>query len=200
MTDESKIYKIILPFDDMRDVLDITLTNEAIEDGSVSRTDRLHPDIQLYQFSMKIDNQILWFQTENLPQFKFVLKNSSEFMRLSLNANYSSILIDKNTLTAVGEPLSGTLNQIVKEDLKLNCHVMMSGSIRIDNGHSTVHGYSFYVKDITDKNGDIINRNDNRIYDLINMILNGRFNHYSLKFRRVNTITSIKNEDSILHV
>lgn len=149
--DGTPIVTSALLFGKTVDLLGISQSDAMISLGVQNQTDTLDPTVDLSRVYVSIaTNQILGFTTLNLPYFNFVPNAQGDYKLLSLTADTTSFLINKDTTHVDGTALSGALAVIATNNLIVRIHAVYNGSVRTDTGNITVYANTFEVAQIVD--------------------------------------------------
>ena len=120
------------------DLLALSQTDALLASGVMDMTDTLDPFVNLQFVYVKFGNDILKFNTSNLPLANFTYSTQNNYRVMTLNFQTTSILIDKNTKQHNGSALVD-LAGVVTNDLSLRLEVALSGSVNIETGETSVY-------------------------------------------------------------
>ena len=121
------------------DLLGLSQLDSLIAAGVMDQTDSLDPAINLQNVYVKFGDDILKFNTINLPLSNFTYTTQDNYRKMALNFTTTSVLINKDTKQIDGSALVD-LAGVVTNDLSVRVELVLNGSINIETGECQVYG------------------------------------------------------------
>ena len=137
------------------DLLGLSQTDTLLNTGLMDMTDTLDPYITLQSAYIHVGQDKLKINTSNLPLSNFTYTTQNNYRVMTLNFATTSVLVNHATTNLDGSALV-TLAGVVTSDLILRLEIMMTGSINIETGETTVFGNYVRLYSATDSNGNTL--------------------------------------------
>lgn len=167
------------------DLLGLSQTDTLLQAGLMDQTDSIDPYVTLQNVYVTIGNDILKFQTINLPLSNFTAATQNNYRIQTLNFTTTSILLNKDTKQADGSALV-SLNGIVTNDLIVRAKLVLSGSINIETGETSVFGNLVGVHTVQDNTGAQLDLASPPAAAIVALIDAGKIEGYDLQAYRTN--------------
>lgn len=145
-----------LAFGKKIDLLGISQTDTLLAGGTMDMTDSVDPAIELKDVYVKIGDNIIRFDTSNLPLSVFNFAPQSNYRNQQLNFTTKSLLVRKGTKNHDGSALTGDLAVLDTADLSARLEVSVSGSVNIETGETILQGMVVGVDSVYDVDGNAL--------------------------------------------
>lgn len=167
------------------DLLGISQTDALLASGSMDQTDSIDPGIDLKTAYVKIGDDVLSFNVQNLPLANFIAAPQGNYRLMNLSFVTTSVLVNKDTKQIDGSALVDTA-AIVTNDYIVRLKVVMSGSVNIETGQTTVYGNNVSVHSVQDNTGELLDMTAGAVATLVAAINAGSIIGYDLVAYRTN--------------
>ena len=137
------------------DILGLSETDSLLATGIQNQTDSLDRTVNLVNTYVKVGDDILKFNVQNLPLSNFTYSTQNNYRVETLNFTTTSVLINKNTKRVDGSDLV-TLAGVVTDDLIVRLELNLNGTVNIETGELQVFGNVATVYTVQDNNGNLL--------------------------------------------
>ncbi len=168
------------------DLLGLSQTEALLSTGIMDMTDTIDPAVKLQSIYVKIGDDVLKFNTSNLPYSEFVYSTQQNYRLMQLNFTTNSMRINKATKNVDGSALT-TLGSVITNDLIIRMEVNMSGTINIELGDTSVFGNMVSAFTVADANGNLLALDAAPAAAIVNAIKTATIVGYDLLAYRTNT-------------
>ncbi len=139
-------------------LLGISATDALLNAGTMDVTDSIVPSVKLAKlyvtFTDGTHTDVLSFDVKELPYASFTYSTQQNYRLMTLNFSTNSLLINKNTLTVAGGPLTVSyLANLVTNNQIARLQLDATGSVNIEMGDTTVFGNSIVAYTLQDSTG-----------------------------------------------
>lgn len=167
------------------DLLGLSQTDALLASGTMDQTDSIDPGIDLRTVYIQVGDDIISFNVNNLPLANFVASPQGNYRLMVLNFSTTSVLANKDLKQVDGSALVD-LASIVTNDYIVRLKIVMSGSVNIETGQTTVFGNTVRVHSIQDNTGDLLDMTVGAPAALVAAIEAGTILGYDLTAYRTN--------------
>ena len=120
-------------------LLGISQTDALLRNGIMTETDAIDPAIDLAVVYIKVGDDVLKVNVQNLPYSNFVAAPQAHTRLQQLNFETDSVLLNKSSTRADGSALT-TLKAIVDNDYIVRVSLNVTGSVNVELGDTQVFG------------------------------------------------------------
>lgn len=166
-------------------LLGLSQTDVLLANGLMDVTDSIDPAVVLASIYVKIGNDILKFNTQNLPLSAFSPASQGLARQMNLNFTSTSLLITKNTLQADGSPLV-SLADVVTGDLMVRLSINVNGSVNVETADTIVQGFGVEVYTVQSALGEQLALTAAPANDIVTALVGASVIGYDLTAYRTN--------------
>jgi hypothetical protein len=180
-----KIHTAPLAIGKQLSLLGISATDTLLANGQPDITDSLDTAISLQAIYVQVGDDVLKFDTVNLPLANFTYATQNDYRVMQLNFDSTSVLINKDTKRADGSALT-TLKPIVDGDLILRIHTALAGTVNIEETKTVVYGNDFSVFTVQNSAGELLDLASAGAKPVVDLFATAKIIGYDLKAYRSN--------------
>lgn len=174
-----------LAFGKKLDLLALSQTDALLSTGTMDMTDTLDPTVNLQNVYAKFGDDVLKFQTLNLPLSNFPYSTQNNYRVQTLNFTTTSVLINKFTKRIDGSALDD-LAAVVTGDYIIRLELNVTGQINIETGETQVYGNHISVYSVQDEDGNTLDMTAGPVAALVAVLNAGVLAGYDLQAYRTN--------------
>jgi hypothetical protein len=167
------------------DLLGISQLDSLVSAGVMNQTDSLDPAISLQNVFVKFGDDVLKFNTINLPLSNFTYTTQNNYRLMALNFTTTSVLINKDTKQADGSALVDLLG-VVTNDLSVRVELVMNGSVNIETGECQVYGNAISAHIVKNASGVELSMTAAPALAVVTVVNSGNILGYDLQAYRTN--------------
>lgn len=166
-------------------LLGISQTDTLLQSGVMDITDSIEPAIRLNYLYVKVGADILKFDVSNLPLSEFTYATQANFMKMQLNFESTSLLINKDTKQYDGSALVD-LAAVVTSDLIVRVEAGVTGSVNLELGDTVAYSNVPSVYSVQNSAGELVALTAAPASDLVTLFAGAEIIGYELIAYRAN--------------
>jgi hypothetical protein len=137
------------------DLISLAQRDTQLALGQADITDSLHPSLVLDRIYAKVGDDVLTFRTKDMPLSTFIQTGQDLYRVMTLNFNTNAMLMTAETTRLDGSPLT-TLQMIKDNNLIVRIRSVVTGSVELAIGQTSVYGNAFEVFSVKNADGETL--------------------------------------------
>lgn len=166
-------------------LLGLSQTDALLANGMMDMTDSIDPAIVMSNVYVKVGNDVLVFNTQNLPLNNFNYSAQNNYRLMTLNFDSSSSLISAKTKRVDGSDLD-TLAAVKNNNMMVRVALNLSGTCNIETGETVVYGNAAHVAVVQDAAGNHLDLASGVAKDIVDLFASAKVIGYDLIAYRTN--------------
>ena len=175
-----------LKFGETIDLMGISQPDSMLVNGVKGVEDAMEPAVKLLNLWFKVGDDILKLDVSNIPYSNFTYGTQNNYRLMQLNLDTTSVLVSKLTKQYNGADLS-TLSLLATQNMSVRLKVVVSGSVNIETGDTTLYGTKVETFAVFDEQNQMIPTTSGNGEIIKNLINSATFHGYDLLAYRTNS-------------